>query len=148
MQKTAENVEKLADCGTLSAHRKSRRRSIETAQVSPADSDLLYSVRAIALFCCMTPGQAKPLLDADILPSFRLPGGAVLCASKASIREAWKQYEREWRDKHPIDVKGKLSERKLKRKLKSRQSTGLPDNPVNGRPLANAPAEEKTRGSA
>jgi hypothetical protein len=83
--------------------------------LSPADSDALYSLRAIAAFCDMTPGQAKPHVDSGIIPTFRLPGSTVLCASKAAIREAWLRYEAEWRDKHPIDIREKLRQRKQKR---------------------------------
>jgi hypothetical protein len=144
MQKTAENVEKLADCDTLIPQPEPRGRSTETTQISPSDSDLLYGVRAIALFCGMTPGQAKPLVDTGIIPTFRLPGGSTVCASKATLREAWGRYEREWRDKHPLDTKEKLRQRKQKRELKRSQSTGLSNNPVNGRPIANAGAEEKS----
>ena len=75
------------------------------------DSDLLYTLRAIAMYCCMTPGQAKPHVDSGIIPTFRLPGSTVLCASKAAIREAWLRYEAD----HPIDIKEKLRQRKQRR---------------------------------
>jgi hypothetical protein len=83
--------------------------------LSPADSDVIYKLEAIAVFCGLTVGQASPLVDTGVLPTFRLPGSTVLCASKSSIRDAWHQYEREWRDKHPINVQQKLRQRKQKR---------------------------------
>ena len=83
--------------------------------LSPADSDALYSLRAIAAFLGMSPGQTKPFVESGVLPTFRLPGSTVLCASKAVIRAAWLRYEAEWRDKHPIDIREKLRQRKQKR---------------------------------
>jgi hypothetical protein len=132
MQKMAENTAKVelagGDCDILPRVGERRGRLIETAQisaVSPADSDALYSLRAIAAFCGMTPGQAKPFTETGIIPTFRLPGSTVLCASKATIREAWQRYQAEWRDKHPIDIKEKLRQRKQKREVKIGQWVSL-----------------------
>jgi hypothetical protein len=88
-----------------------RGRSIELpkfGQLSPADSDALYSLRAIATDTGITPTFRLPGSTVLIIPTFRLPGSTVLCASKATIREAWHRYQAEWRDKHPIDIEEKL----------------------------------------
>ena len=90
--------------------------------LSPPDSDVVYGLRAIAAFCGMTTGQAQPFVDLGIIPTFRLPGSKVRRASKASIREAWHRHQAEWCNRHPIDTKEKLRERKQKRELKSRES--------------------------
>jgi len=124
-------------------------RNQNSALLSPADSDALYTLKVVAAFWGMTPGQAKPFVEAGILPTFRLPGSTVLCASKSAMKAAWHQHEAEWRDRHPIpDIREKLRQRKHKRELKLNQSAGLSNNPVNGRPIANAGAEEKTCGAA
>jgi hypothetical protein len=90
--------------------------------LSPADSDALYHLRAVAAFCCMTPGQAKPFVDIGIIPTFRLPGSQTICASKSAIREAWRLYEADWHDRHPIDLKEKLRQRKQKQLLKRKKA--------------------------
>jgi hypothetical protein len=99
MQESAENIELSSECATLPASTESRARRRDVT-LSPADSDLLYTLPAIAAHCGMTEGQAKPLVAAVIIPVFKLPGRQTLCASKASLREAWARYERSWRDKH------------------------------------------------
>jgi hypothetical protein len=140
MQKMAESIEKVEisalECDTLQVRGGSRARR-HKIRVSPTDSDALYGLKTIAEFWCRSPGQARPLVEADILPTFKLPGSQTLCASKATLREAWRRYEAEWRDKHPVDINEKLRQRKQKR-----------ENPVNRRPIANAPAEEKTPAAA
>jgi hypothetical protein len=75
----------------------------------------------------MTPGQARPFVDLGIIPTFRLPGSQTICASKAAIREAWHLYEAQWREKHHIDIKEKLRQRKQKRELKRKQAEKGPN---------------------
>jgi hypothetical protein len=114
--------------------------------LSPADSDVLYKLEAIAVFCGLTVGQASPLVGVGIIPTFKLPGaGNILCASKSAINEAWQQYEREWRTRNPINIEEKLRQRKQKRERKLRQSDKRANLHPN-RPIANAGAEEKSRG--
>jgi hypothetical protein len=143
--KMAETTAKVDGCDTLPRLSSPRHRSIETAHVSPADSDLLYKLEAIAAFCGMTPGQAQPLVGTGIIPTFKLPNGSsILCASKSAINEAWQQHEREWRTQNPINIKEKLRQRKQKRERKLSQSDKSANLHPNGQPLANAPAEEKS----
>jgi len=63
-------------------------------------SDLLYGVRAIATFLGMTPEQARPLIEGDIIPTFRLPGHTKRCARKSTLNARWAEIENNWRMKH------------------------------------------------
>jgi hypothetical protein len=98
------------------------RQSGFPMDLSPVDSDALYGLRAVAAFCCMTPGKAKPFVDIGIIPTFRLPGSQTICASKSAIRDAWRLYEADWHDKHPIDFKEKLRQRKQQRHSKRKKA--------------------------
>jgi hypothetical protein len=98
MQETAENIELPSGCDMLQVSGESRARRHEVT-LSPIDSDVLYTLPAIAAHCGMSAGQAKPLVDAGLIPTFKLPGRQARCASKSSIKDAWRQYELEWQRK-------------------------------------------------
>ena len=59
-------------------------------------NELLYGVRSIARFLEITVGQARPLIEAGIIPTFRLPGHVTLCARKSTLNANWKAMEERW----------------------------------------------------
>jgi hypothetical protein len=48
---------------------------------------LLYGAAAIAGWMCMTYGHVKPLIDAEIIPTFKPPGRTVRYALKARSKK-------------------------------------------------------------
>lgn len=86
-------VEQMTDQSTIVDSR-------ECVLLSPPESDMLYGLEAIARYMGMTVGQARPHIESEILPTFRLPGCTTRCASKASLTAAWRDYEMKWRAKH------------------------------------------------
>jgi len=59
----------------------------------PADDcDLLYGVATIARWLGMTRAQAKPLIEADLIPTFRPPGRTVRCALKSALNASFRDW--------------------------------------------------------
>jgi hypothetical protein len=58
------------------------------------DCNVLVGVSAIARWMGMTYGQAKQLIDAEIIPTFKPPGRSSRCALKSAINEAFADYAR------------------------------------------------------
>jgi hypothetical protein len=69
-------------------------KKIRDVQLPAADCDVLYGTAAIAQWMGMTIGQAKPLIDAAIIPTFKPPGRAARCALKTEINAAFRAYAR------------------------------------------------------
>jgi hypothetical protein len=62
--------------------------------LSATDCDVLYGVAAIARWMGITYGQAKALIDDEIIPTFTPPGRTARCALKSAINETFAEYAR------------------------------------------------------
>jgi len=143
MQKTAENVEKVADCGTLSRQRELRGHSTETAQISavaPAARHAKPSEARSALIPSIEGlSSASPAVPASSHACDIIIGG------KAIAQWLGLTYEqvRPLIDDRTIPT-FKLPGHTKRCALKSTLNETFRQY-ANRRPIANAPAEEKSR---
>lgn len=61
------------------------------------DCDLLYGIAAIARWMGMTRSKVKPLIEGELIPTFRPPGRSVRCALKTRLNAAFN----EWANRRP-----------------------------------------------
>lgn len=57
-----------------------------------SDCELLYGSRMIARWLGLTYGQAKPLIENDTIPTFKIPGHTVRCALKSALNARFREW--------------------------------------------------------
>jgi hypothetical protein len=56
------------------------------------DCDVLFGISAIARWMGVTVGQAKSLVDDELIPTFSPPGRTARCALKSELNETFREY--------------------------------------------------------
>lgn len=52
------------------------------------EADVLMGAKAIAAFLGITEKQARHRIDAEVIPTFKMPGNSTICARRSSLT-AW-----------------------------------------------------------